>query len=544
VLQQADLIISGRVVHSFGPADGPARAVAIRGGDVVAVADSLEDLADLRGPATRVLVDPDLVVLPGFFDTHNHLSWTGADRPNVDVSGASDIGEIVSTLKRRAATTPVGQWVVGNRSWHESTIRERRLPTAKELDAVSAHHPVLVPRGGHVATANSLALRLAGITASTPDPPGGTVVRDGSGQPVGPLIEFPAMAPVLKVLPPRTDSQLVEDLQATCRDYASRGLVAVRDPGISRADWDRYRSLRRRDGLPLRVRALFMLEPSEGPQGNSDLLRRLDVKPGDGDDVLRASGVKLFSDGGVEGGWFTEPYANDPGYCGHGFYGPGDLQGLVEQALLAGWQVGTHAVGDAAVATVLDAYESVLARHPGARPGSLVIEHAFMADDDVRRRVVTAGMGVTIQHPLLYALAGNMLTHWGPQRTERVMPVAEWVRDGALLAAGSDCNVAPGDPLLSVWGLVTRGTKVAGVQGRRFGIDRATAFALYTYAGWQLMGEQELRGRVAPGYSADLVVFREDPLTVPLDDLPQLSPVLTLLGGRPVYDRDGLLSTT
>lgn len=538
----ADLAIAAGAAHTFGADAGPARAVAIGDGEIIAIGTSLEEISGVLSRDATVVDDPELVLLPGFFDSHNHLLWTSADLPNVDISAATTVDEIVGLLRARAAETPPGEWVLAARNWHESTIRERRLPTARELDGASAEHPILVKRGGHVATANSMALRISGIADSREDPPGGTVVRDADGRPSGPLIEFPAMAPITAMLPDDDAATGLEHLARTCAEYNSRGLTAVRDPGITASDWDTYRWLHGEGRLSVRARPLFMLPAGNSADENVELLRSLEVRPGDGDDRLRATGVKIFGDGGVEGGWLREPYTNQPGYHGHAFYDRDGLEAMVEAAVRAGWRVGTHAVGDRTVELVLEVYESVQRRLGPLPPGALTIEHAFMAGAAVRKRAVAAGVRITVQHPLLYALAGNMLTHWGPERTADVMPVAEWLSDDALVAGGSDSNVTPYDPLLAIWGFVTRGTKVAGIQGPEHAVDRRTAFSLYTEAGWRLLDEGHVRGRLEPGYSADLVAFRQDPLTVDIDDLPTLSPAFTLVGGRPVFDPEGVFA--
>jgi predicted amidohydrolase YtcJ len=540
---RADVVIeAGKILDFRGPESITDSVVALAAGKVVATGSSIDDVDVVVDSATRVIRDRELVLSPSYFDTHNHLCWTSNDVPNVDISGARSIDEIISTLRQRAATLPAGAWVVAARSWHESTIRERRLPTARELDAVSEEHPVFVPRGGHVATANTQALRLSGILGSTDDPPGATVVREPDGRPLGPLIEFPAMQPILRMLTEAGHDRSLLDLAATCRRYNAKGLTAVRDPGISEANFRRYEELHARGDLSLRVRALFMMDSGEPFEASMQRLETLQVRPGQGDDGLRAEGIKIIADGGVEGGWLSEPYVDRPDYRGHAFYSREELERLVETAVRRGWKVGTHAVGDNTVRLVLDVYESVLSKG-AVKPGSLVIEHAFMADAQSRARAVAGGIRVTVQHPLLYFLGGNMMTHWGPERTAQVMPVAEWLADGALVAGGSDCNVAPYDPLLAIWGFITRATKVAGIQGAPHAVDRRTAFSLYTEAGWRLTGEENERGGLLPGFSADLVAYRQDPMTVDLDDLPSLSPAFTLMAGSPVHDPDGYFGT-
>jgi predicted amidohydrolase YtcJ len=536
---RADVVIeAGKILDFRGPESVTGSVVALAGGRVVATGETVDDLDVAVDSETKVIKDHDLVLSPSYFDTHNHLCWTSTDVPNVDISDARSIDEIIVTLRQRAVTLPEGTWVIAARGWHESTIREKRLPTARELDAVSDKHPVFVQRGGHVATANTHALRLSGILDSTVDPSGSTVVRDADGRPLGPLIEFPAMQPIQRLLPRAGHDGSLLDLATTFRRYNAKGLTAVRDPGITEANYRLYEELHAQGDLSVRVRPLFMMDSGESYGANMERLQTLQVRPGEGDDVLRAEGIKIIADGGVEGGWVSDPYVNRADFCGHAFYSREELESLVETAVRRGWKVGTHAVGDNTVRLVLDVYESVLSK-VAVKPGSLVVEHAFMADAQSRARAVAAGIRVTVQHPLLYFLGGNMLTHWGPERTAHVMPVAEWLADGGLVAGGSDCNVAPYDPLLAIWGFTTRGTKVAGVQGPSQAVDRRTAFGLYTEAGWRLPGEGHERGRLLPGFSADLVAYRQDPMSVDLDDLPSLSPAFTLMAGNPVYDPEG-----
>lgn len=546
---KADTVIVAGRVHDFRSDDRVGRVLALRGGEVVASANELDEVQALIGTETKVVNDPSLTLLPGYFDTHNHLTMASADVYNVDISDCTSIREIVAALRTQASKTKAGDWVVASRSWHESTIAERRLPTARELDEVSTDHPVFVQRGGHVGTANSLALRLSGIDSMRVDPPGGTIVRDHDGAPLGPLIEFPAMAPIHAILGggnPDSDNAAgflagvnTASLATTAAQFSARGLTAIRDTGIDEASFRVYQEVHAQGRLTVRARPMFMLDPAKSADENLEYLRSLSVRQHDGDDVLRVEGIKLLADGGVEGGWLSEPYTNQPDYCGHAMFAESELEAMVEAAAREGWTVGTHAVGDKTVRLVLDVYEKVINKIGKVRPGQFVIEHGFMADAESRARAVAAGIPITVQHPLLYALAGNMLTHWGPDRTAQVMPVAEWLEDGALIAGGSDCNVAPYDPLLAIWGFVTRDTKVGGIQGPRQAVDRRTAFSLYTEAGWRLTGEGDVRGRLMPGYSADIVAYREDPLAVDLDALPSLSTAFTVMGGRAVHDPDG-----
>lgn len=207
-------------------------------------------------------------------------------------------------------------------------------------------------------------------------------------------------------------------------------------------------------------------------------------------------------------------------------------------AVRRGWRIGTHAVGDRAVSVVLDVYERVVHEAGPLPPATLVVEHALVAEPARQARAVRLGVGVTVQHTLLWNLGSEMLTTWGPQRTARANSIDQWLAADAILAAGTDLT-RPFNPLTSVWGMVTRATRAAGVQGPEHAIDRGTAIELSTAAGARLDREADRRGTIAPGRLADLVAYPADPFTVDIHKLPELTPALTMVGGRAVYDPDG-----
>jgi predicted amidohydrolase YtcJ len=187
----------------------------------------------------------------------------------------------------------------------------------------------------------------------------------------------------------------------------------------------------------------------------------------------------------------------------------------------------------------LDVYEQVITANPDLPPHSLVIEHGFLANKGQRARAIRLGIPVTVQHPLLYAMAGNLIRLWGPERAREIMPVRAWLDEGAQVSAGTDYPAASYEPMQAIWGMITRQTKDAGVQGPEYTIDPYTAFTLYTVAGAQLVGEQDHRGTLQPGMLADIVAFARDPLAIPVDDLPGLQPAFTLVGGRVTHDPQG-----
>jgi hypothetical protein len=262
--------------------------------------------------------------------------------------------------------------------------------------------------------------------------------------------------------------------------------------------------------------------------------------PGGGDDWLRLWGLKFVMDGGVEGGALEQPYVSDPANSGHLNWDPDVMTRVCAHAARGGWRIGTHAAGDRAVRTILDVYEAVAVQAGPLPRWTLVIEHALLSDAAQRQRAVRGGFGVTVQHSLLWNMGSEMLRTWGQERTRRVNPLDQWLAAGADLAAGTDI-ARPFNPMTNVWGMATRGTKIAGVQGPEHAIPVAAALKLYTLGTARLNHEADRLGSVTPGKLADLVAYRTDPMTADLDDLAALTPVWTIVGGRVVHDPGGLL---
>jgi predicted amidohydrolase YtcJ len=243
----------------------------------------------------------------------------------------------------------------------------------------------------------------------------------------------------------------------------------------------------------------------------------------------------------VEGAAMEQPYANDPSHSGHLNWEPAVMTRVCTEAVRRGWRIGTHAVGDRAIATLLDVYEAVVAQTGPLPPWTLVLEHAMLSDAAQRARAVRDGFGVTVQHPVLWNMASEMLHTWGPERTARVNPLDQWLAAGAELAVGSDI-VRPFNPMTNVWGMVTRGTKSAGIQGPEHAIDVATALRLYTIGTACLNHEQDRLGSITPGKLADIVAYPLDPFDADPDDLADLTPVFTMVGGKPTHDPDNRLT--
>jgi predicted amidohydrolase YtcJ len=265
------------------------------------------------------------------------------------------------------------------------------------------------------------------------------------------------------------------------------------------------------------------------------------------DPYLRLTGVKAFVDGRIADA------AIDPAQPPVSFADatvesaqpfritPPDLWAIVEEALRRSAGVGCHAVGDAAVRLVLDAYERALSTGLAREPGQLVIEHALNAAPETIRRLAASGVGVSVHPSIVYEFAGDIRRYWGAENSVRAAPVRDMVAAGVRVAAGSDGDVPPFDPLRAVWFMVTRAARCGGLIGESQAVARNVALDLYTRRGAALLGAGTRRGQLRPGMDADLAVFSADPLTCPIEKLPEIDVLATVLGGRPVHDPDRLM---
>src|SRR5256714_2070605 len=311
----ADLLIRAAAIYSMAQDRAVYQAIAIRDEWIVAVSQDPHGLDGLIGADTHVLDAPDLTILPAFEDTHNHLILAAQNMSLVPVDRAHTLAEFIDLIRQRAAQTPPGAWIQTSAAWHEVNLIEGHLPTAPELDEATPNHPVLVRRGGHVVVANSLALQLGGITRDTPEPQGGTIVRFPDGTPTGVLIEAPAYAPVIALVPVMTPEQLVEGLRLACRAYNAYGIGTVRDPWVSRDQMPVYQALWEQGELTVRSR-LSPAPHAECLEKSLAIIKSFGGRSGFGDDLLKLWGLKFGLDGGAEGGALDAPSANIPGYPG------------------------------------------------------------------------------------------------------------------------------------------------------------------------------------------------------------------------------------
>jgi predicted amidohydrolase YtcJ len=531
--QAPELILrNGRVV-TVDASFSIAEAVAISGGRFVAVGKS-SDIARMAGPSTRVVDLAGRTVVPGLMDNHLHTAGGG---PGVDLSRARAVADVLNAVAARVATTEAGGIVLSNSDWHEAQLKEQRLPLRDDLDKVAPSHPVILVRGGHEYIVNSAALARWKIDVHTAEPAGGRISKYPDGRLNGELVDTAKALVTLPRPAPRSLEQRISDKVAEYRTLNAAGLTTVRHPGISIEEYRLLQEMQRRGVLTMRINAL--LRPGGDADAITRALQEAGVHQGDGDDWLRIGGIKLAVDGGFEGGLMRQPYEK-PYDEGGSFRG---LQ-IVERAAFIktvralnqqGWRIGTHAVGDAAMDLVLDAYEAADGDTPIASQ-RWAIEHAFIGRADHLPRIKKLGVAISAQDHL-YLAGPSLVKYWGRDRAFLTTPVRMYLDAGLLVSSGTDAAVVPYPPLWTMYHFVTRDTLSGGVMGAEQRITREEALKLATINNARLMFDEARKGSIETGKLADLIVLSDDILSAPAERIRDANVMMTVVGGKVVFER-------
>jgi predicted amidohydrolase YtcJ len=526
----ADLVYVGRFVTLAGDS-GEASALAVRGGRIVAVGTEAAVAPTVDATVPRVRFEG--VGVPGLADAHVHALAFGEQLEILDLRGLSK-ADVVERVAARTKRLAPGSWVVG-RGWDQGFWRPAAFPTAADLDAVSPAHPVLLTRiDGHSVWANSVAMRLAGITAQTRDPDGGYLMRDATGVPTGILVDA-ATELVERIAPEPTRAQLKARLKAALAEYVRLGLTSVHDAGVDLQGIELYRELLAAGELPLRV---YVMAQGTGPTAARLLSVNPDTSVPDHRLVIRSFKVLLDGALGSRGAQLSEPYADADGQRGLELMTDAALGEFVRTAAARGYQINAHAIGDRAVSRALDAFE----RHggPDLAARRFRIEHASVISTRDLPRFAALQIVASMQPNFVGEYSRWAADRLGPVRVERVMPVKDLLASGAKVAAGSDYPAADsGDPLVTLYSLVTRmgarGTPAGGwLPAQKIDVHAAlkAMTAAPAYAAFQ---EQDL-GALTPGRLADFTVLSADPRSTPAERLKDLSVEMTVVGGVRVFE--------
>ncbi len=534
VAQTADLVAINGKVFTARDGAGLAQGFAIAGDRFIAVGSSPEMRAHV-GAATKVIDLAGRFVVPGLADGHFHNEGGG---PGVDLSATRSIADLLAAVAAAAATAKPGDVIVSNSDWHEAQLREQRLPLARELDAVAPAHPVVLVRGGHDYILNSAALRRWNISKDTPVPEGGAITRDATGELTGELVDN---AKRLVTLPP-PKPVTIDDVLTTQRKVNAFGITSVRVPGSYKGEFfqalDAILAARRASLLTLRYNVYLPGFGVRDPARIREIIAKSPLRQDEGDEWVRIGGIKLLVDGGFEGGHMSKPFAGEYGKDGT-FYGltvvpPREYNAVVKTINDLGWRATTHAVGDAAIDQVLDAYEAANAEHPIAGK-RWAIEHLFVSRPEQLARMKRLDLVLAVQDHL-YLAAPALKNYLGMARASQITPVKTYLDEGFLVVGGTDSPVVPFNPFFELYHFLTRDTISDGIYGANERVtSREDLLRMITINYAKLTGEADIKGSIESGKLADFAVLSDDFLTVAENKIPAMRAMLTYVGGREVF---------
>ena len=522
-MMQADLVLTNGNVLTMNPSKPHAEAIAVKDDEIVEVGTNKEIKTWIR-KNTKTINLRGKTVVPGFIDSHVHITGYGKSLKQIDLRGVSSIKEMQKKLKNRIQKTPRGRWILG-RGWDQDRLTEKRYPTRWDLDKFSPNNPAIFTRVcGHLCVANSQALESAGITKETTSPPAGQIDKDlKTGEPTGILREN-AMNLVWKVKPEPSEEELIEACSLACQKAVEAGLTSVHWLISSPTEIRVIQKLREENKLPLRVYIMVSVKLL-------DHLIDLGLHTGFGDRRVRIGSVKIFSDGslGARTAALFQPYHDEPTRKGIVLYTQKKLNTLVMKAHEAGFQLAIHAIGDRAVDMALTALEKALKEAPKKNHRHR-IEHVSVLNERLIQRMRKLKVIASVQ-PHFVVSDFWVADRVGSARARWVYPFKTLIQEGVLTTGGSDCPVEPIDPLLGICAAVAR----EAFPEERITVD--DALRLYTVNAAHASFEEDVKGSIDVGKLADLVVLSHEPHEIPPNEIKDVKVEMTIVGGKVVYVR-------
>lgn len=537
----ADMIIVNAKVITVDPAFSLARSVAIKDGRIISVGDET-GIRRFAGPKTQVLDAQGKTVIPGLIDTHAHVEAAGLLKYTVSFDGVGSVAEALARVSEMVTRTPAGEWIRG-RMWHPiAQLKEKRFLTRYELDTVAPNHPVCLPVG-HFTLTNSLALNLAGIDRNTPNPDGGEIHRDADGEATG-VLEENAEDLVQDLLPAWSQDIRISQIRDAMAYFNSFGITSAISARVDPVDLKVHQILARRGEATLRISAMYAptgaLNPAMPEAEFEALLSRMGVFSDFGDEWLSFSGVKMQVDGGMtlRTADMRDGYPGQPDYHGTVVVSQQRLNRMVAIANRYGWRVGTHAVGDAAIDKILDAYEFADKEH-SIRDRRFIVIHGSLMQPDQMDRAKRLGVRVDTQSAFLWDKAATIARYLGKETADRAIPLRSMIDHMGLdmVAQGTDYPINPLNPFVNMSISITRKDQSGAVYGPKQAVSREEALRLYTSAASRYAFAEQRTGTIEVGKLADLAILSADPLTVDEDEIKNIVALKTIVGGRVVYER-------
>jgi predicted amidohydrolase YtcJ len=512
-------------------------AIVVSQGKIVAATDD-QSAMKLAGAAARRIDLHGAFVMPGFNDAHLHFGGAGRTKLAVDLTGVESLETMKKQVRLAAVAAPTGQWLTGG-GWDHTLWANKTLPSRTDLDAVTQDHPAIFERiDGHIAVANSAALRAAGITRTTPDPKGGKIDRDAQGEATGILREDAAMELVFARVPPPTDAARRRGLELAMADAVSYGVTSAQD----NSEWGDFLAMEKmeKDGkLPLRVTEwLAFSDPV-------DVLKQHRASHDTADPMLHTGMLKGFMDGslGSRTAAMKSAFSDDPGNSGIPRFDQASLNAMTVERARAGFQIGFHAIGDRAAAMALDAYSAAEADARQNGNATLLpsaqrnrIEHAQVVDAADIPRFKALGVIASMQPCHLLTDMRWAEARLGPERAKYSYAWKAFLNAGVPLAFGTDYPVEPVTPFRGVYSAVTRKDE-AGKQTFYTQNALTISQAIYAYTQGSAFAEfsETWKGKLIPGYVADFIVLDRDLTAIPPAEILKTQVMQTYVAGRQVY---------
>lgn len=533
---QADMILQNGTIYTANDAQWTAAAVAIKGDEIIFVG-SVVDAQNFIGENTNIFDLGGDTVFPGLTDAHTHIKWVGQRELGLNLQNIDDLGETVEAIRLYAENIAEGDWIIG-KGWIEQKWADQRFLNKSDVDYFSKNKPLVVTRGGeHSILANSKAMEIAGITRDTPDPAGGSILKDENGEPSGMFIDN-AMALIRNHIPAPTREEEKKSLQAGL-DFMSRmGWTQVQEAGGDYADVELLKEIHAEGKLKTRL-YYFMLS---GEEGAKLLERGAEYSE---DNMLDIAGIKYFGDGGLgsRGAALLEPY-DDENTSGLVLIDGDKALDVYIEALKKGIQIETHAIGDYTNRFVLDLYEEAFKAVPEVERVNenprWRIEHAQIIhpDDQIRYKelgIIAAVEASTVKADLYFAPA-----RIGSERLKTAYLWKTLIDQGIHVTAGTDAPVEVGDPRVEFFSLVAR-TDFNGFHTDDWNIDEKvdhkTALKMMTINAAYAAFQEDIRGSIEVGKKADFSIFDKDWMTIEPSEIMDSEAVMTIVGGRVTYSR-------
>ena len=518
----ADLILNNGKIVSVDDAFSINDTIVVTDGRVVELGDS--SLLD-KYSATIVSDLQGKTLIPGFIDSHTHIR--GRPRRFIELGEVSSIAEMQGLIRAKAVELGEGEWITGY-GWSEDELAEGRKPLRGDLDIAAPNNPITLTRaGGHSAVVSTLALQLANITDETPDPEGGVIERDENGVANGVIRERQEIVGTL--VPDSTYEELIASLEVNLGDLLAKGITSITDASKRPDEYAMWEELYAKPGVNLPRSAI------QFQWFDPEAIAAVKARVGAGNEFLKIGPIKIFADGGFTGpaAFTKEPYLNQGDYRGYLNMPEGELVSLINEVHDAGWQMGIHAIGDAAIELVVDTLADALTRNPRQDHRSYLNHFSMRPSDATMEKMAQHGIHITQQPNFTYTLEGRYVANLDSWRLEHNNPLRSPMDHGIHVAISSD--ILPIGPLVGIYAAVTR----KGMSGRVFGADEAItieeAIQGYTIKGAYLGFEEDLKGSLEPGKLADMIVLSKDILTVDVEEIMDIEIEQTYVGGKLVY---------